>query len=51
MEKSQQEGYQVQFVSHNTSANGDFVEYLVKVTAPGGHIFHIKDRYSRMRSF
>ena len=43
------EGYQVSFVKH-AEIDG-YIEYLVKVIAPGNFSFHIKDRYSRMRSF
>ncbi len=50
MERTSQEGYQVSFVSHTTTGDG-WVEYMVRITAPGGHTFHIKDRYSSMRSF
>lgn len=45
-----QEGYQVNFISHATTQNG-YIEYMGRITAPGGHTFHIKDRYSSMRSF
>lgn len=49
VEKSS-EGYQVQFISH-TQAGGGFIEYHVKITAPGNFVFHIRDRYSSMRAF
>ena len=43
------EPYKVQFVKY-IMENG-FAEYLVKISAPTPNItFHIKDRYSSMRS-
>lgn len=40
----------MQFIKHTLTQEG-YVEYLVKVIAPGNYSFHFKDRYSRMRSF
>ena len=50
VESSYNEGYKVQFIKH--MGNGDYVEYLIKISAPTPNIsFHIQDRYSSMRSF
>lgn len=48
--RNQSDGYQVVFVKHDQTQEG-WIEYLVKVMAPGNFSFHIRDRYSRMRSF
>ena len=49
MERSA-ETYQVQFIKHEITEAG-YVEYLVKIIAPGGFSFHFKDRYSSMHNF
>ncbi len=36
--------FKVQFIKFEV--NGGYADYLVKIIAPGGITFHIKDRYS-----
>ena len=50
VDRSNTDTYQVQFIKHQQTPDG-YIEYLIKVMAPGSHVFHIKDRYSRMRMF
>lgn len=49
MVESNSDSYKVQFIKYDMGRG--FAEYLVKVIAPGGITFHIKDRYSSMRNF
>lgn len=52
MEKSQAGGdvYQATDISYEETKDGH-IEYTVKINAPGGYIFHFRDRYSSMRAF
>ena len=50
VERTSDTAYQVQFIKHQKNEQ-NFIDYLIKVIAPGNHSFHFKDRYSSMRNF
>ena len=41
--------YSVKVIKHDVVR--DYAEYLVKIVAPNGISFHIKDRYSSIRAW
>jgi hypothetical protein len=49
MVESSSDSYKVQFINHDMKRG--FAEYLIRVNAPGGISFTIRDRYSSMRNF
>jgi len=49
MERPKQEGLKVQIVRYTLDKG--FAEYQIRVSGSGDSYFHIRDRYSGLRSF